>query len=139
VIYENDNHGEMISTGENSDSSTRALWQAYQESTSSKAGGTGEVNDEFCVTKYLFHTWKEHAVKSYDMGPTALLPLRREGGAAADFYRPWADLDPGTLGTIASTHATRPPRATVSYFRPFSFRSYVMRFETASVRQPCSQ
>jgi hypothetical protein len=36
-------------------------------------------------TKYLFHTCRvlKHAVKSYDMGPTALLPP--EGRHAADF------------------------------------------------------
>jgi hypothetical protein len=32
-----------------SDLSTRALWQSYQQTSSSKAGGTGEGNDEFSL------------------------------------------------------------------------------------------
>jgi hypothetical protein len=35
------------------DSSTRALWQSYQQSFSSKAGGIGARNDEFGRTKFL--------------------------------------------------------------------------------------
>jgi hypothetical protein len=50
-------HDEMISTGETPDSSTRALWQSYL-SPSCKSGGKGDVNDEFCLTMYLFHTSK---------------------------------------------------------------------------------
>jgi hypothetical protein len=44
-------HCGMISTRETPDSSTRALWQSYQQSNSKNEG-----NDEFCLTKYLFHT-----------------------------------------------------------------------------------
>jgi hypothetical protein len=32
-------HGGIIQTGETHDSSTRALWQVYQQSSNSKAGG----------------------------------------------------------------------------------------------------
>jgi hypothetical protein len=39
----------MISTGETSDSFTRALWK----SSSRKAGGTGEGSHEFDLRKYL--------------------------------------------------------------------------------------
>jgi hypothetical protein len=39
-------HGGMILTGEN-DSFTRALWQSYQQSSSSKVGGNGEINNKF--------------------------------------------------------------------------------------------
>jgi hypothetical protein len=39
-----ENYGGMISTGKLS-LSTRVLWQFYQQSFSSKAGGTGEEND----------------------------------------------------------------------------------------------
>jgi hypothetical protein len=35
------------------DSSTRDLWQSYQQSSSSKAEETGEGNDTFGLTKYL--------------------------------------------------------------------------------------
>jgi hypothetical protein len=38
-------HGGMISTGKTPDSSTRALWQSYQQSTRNKAGGDGEGHD----------------------------------------------------------------------------------------------
>jgi hypothetical protein len=40
------------------DLSTRALWQSYQQSSSSKTRGTGEGHDELCITKYLFHACK---------------------------------------------------------------------------------
>jgi hypothetical protein len=51
------------------------------------------------------------------MGPTALLPLRRK--ACYGFYhlkihRPRPGLNPRTLGPVASTLTTRPPRATTS-------------------------
>jgi hypothetical protein len=46
------NHGGMILTGENPYSSTRVLWQSYQQSSSSKAGGTGKGYDEFALMKY---------------------------------------------------------------------------------------
>jgi hypothetical protein len=51
-------HGGMISAGKTSDLFTRALWQCCQQSSSSKAGGTGEGNYEFCLTNYFFHTLK---------------------------------------------------------------------------------
>jgi hypothetical protein len=47
-------HGGMIMTGRTPDLSTRALWQAYQQSSSSKAGGTGKGNDEVGLIKSLF-------------------------------------------------------------------------------------
>jgi hypothetical protein len=47
-------HGGMMSTGETPDSSTRDLWQFYPKLSSSKVGVTGEVYDEFCLTKYPF-------------------------------------------------------------------------------------
>jgi hypothetical protein len=48
-----ENHGRMISIGETLDLCTKALWQFYQQLTSSKAGGTGEENYEFGFTSYL--------------------------------------------------------------------------------------
>jgi hypothetical protein len=81
-------HGGMISTEKTSDSSITALWQSYQLSPSSKVGGTGEGNDKFGLAKYfsLCLQVSLHSVKSYDMGPPALLPF--EGRQAANFYRP---------------------------------------------------
>jgi hypothetical protein len=34
------------------------LWKSYQQSYSSEAGGTGEGNDGFCLSKYFFHNFK---------------------------------------------------------------------------------
>jgi hypothetical protein len=45
-----------------SDSFITALWQSYQQSSSREEGGTGEVNDEFCLTKYLFNTSKDFLI-----------------------------------------------------------------------------
>jgi hypothetical protein len=50
-------HGGIISTGEN-DSSTRALWQSYLQSSTSKAGETGGVNDEFGLQSNFIYTSK---------------------------------------------------------------------------------
>jgi hypothetical protein len=73
--------GGMISTGVNScffHQTSLAFLPA--ESSSSKAGGAGKGNDEFCLSKYPFHTWKgfQHVVIPYCVGPTALLPLRKK-------------------------------------------------------------
>jgi hypothetical protein len=46
---------DRISTRRTSDSSTRAPWQSYQKSSSSKAGGTGEGNDTVMNSQVLFH------------------------------------------------------------------------------------
>jgi hypothetical protein len=53
-----ENHGGMISTGETPDSSTRALWESYQQSASNKTGETDDVNYESWLMKYLFHALK---------------------------------------------------------------------------------
>jgi hypothetical protein len=53
------NHGGIIfKVGRTPDSYTRALWQSYHKSSSSKAGKSSKGNDEFCLMKYLFHTSK---------------------------------------------------------------------------------
>jgi hypothetical protein len=44
--------------GKTPDSSIRAAWKSHQQSSSSKAGGTVEGSDGFCLTRYLFHTSK---------------------------------------------------------------------------------
>jgi hypothetical protein len=54
-----DNNGGMKSTGTSPDSSIKGRCKSYQQSSSSKAGGTGKVNDEFDVTKYLFLYFEE--------------------------------------------------------------------------------
>jgi hypothetical protein len=52
-----DNHGAMIATGETPDSSTRALWQSYQQRY--LVAKQEELLKEimfFFLMKYLFHT-----------------------------------------------------------------------------------
>jgi hypothetical protein len=51
------NNGGMALTGETPDFSTRILLQSYQQSTSSKAGGSREGNEIFLM-KYLFRSQK---------------------------------------------------------------------------------
>jgi hypothetical protein len=59
-----------------------------------------------------------HAVKSYNMGPMALLPSERK--RAVDFllllklHRPRLGLNPRTLGPVASTLTTRLSRMNLS-------------------------
>jgi hypothetical protein len=60
-----------------------------------------------------------HAVKSYDVGPSRFTshPI---GRCAADFYRPykspspWPGSNPQSLGPLASTLTTTPPRRPLS-------------------------
>jgi hypothetical protein len=58
-----------------------------------------------------------HAVKSYDMGPPTLLPIREEGVLrifiVLKIPSPWPGSNPQTLGPVASTLTTRPPRRRV--------------------------
>jgi hypothetical protein len=53
-------------------------------------------------------------VKSYDMGPPALLPIRKEGFLrifiALKNPSPWPGSNPQPLGPGASTLTTTPPR-----------------------------
>jgi hypothetical protein len=72
----------MISTGECSSfvhQSSLAILSV--ESSSISAGGGSKGNDEFGLTKYLFHTSKGSLTfrKNYDIRPTALLPPPKEG------------------------------------------------------------
>jgi hypothetical protein len=74
-------------------------------SSSNKAGATGEVNDEFCLRNYLFHCPKGFYFPS-------------ERRRAADLYRPRPGLNSRTLGPMASTLTTRPPRTTTETWHP---------------------
>jgi hypothetical protein len=62
-----------------------------------------------CVIPYV-----EHAVKSYDMRPTALLPLQRKScyGFLWPLKMNCPGLNPRTLSPLASTITTRPPITT---------------------------
>jgi hypothetical protein len=58
------------------DSSTRALWHSYQQSGSKQEEWVKGMKILSCKV-FLFILTSDflHAVKSYDMGPPALLPL----------------------------------------------------------------
>jgi hypothetical protein len=66
---------------------------------SSKTGENGEGHDKFSLTKYIFHTSKGsfHAITSHDMGPMALLPLRRK--ACWGFLSPSPGFELANLGS----------------------------------------
>jgi hypothetical protein len=67
--------------------------------------------------KYLYNAVEilEHAVKSYDKGLTALLPLQRKSCCGflspLKIYSPRPYLNQQTLGRVAITITTTPPRA----------------------------
>jgi hypothetical protein len=60
-----------------------------------------------------------HAVKSYDMGPPALLPIRKERVLrifiALKNPSPMSGSNPRPLGPVASTLTTTPPRRLLCY------------------------
>jgi hypothetical protein len=94
-----ENHAGIISTGENSWFVRQiSLANLPAESSSGKAGGTGEGN-EFGLTNYIIHTLKG----SY-MGPTTLLSLQTK--ACCGFVSPWAGLEPANLGS-SGKHSNR--------------------------------
>jgi len=99
-----ESHGGMISTGENS----RFVHQSSGKHTSShlveNQDEHAEGNDEFSTRNIFFAHRSDflHSVKSCDMGPTALLPLRRK--ACCGFVSPLksiasADFEPANLGS----------------------------------------
>jgi hypothetical protein len=106
-----ENRGGMIPTRKICPS-TRAVWQSQQQSSCSKAGGTGEGNYEFGRTKSLC---------SYSKGSLTnriiLLPLRRKACCGfllpLKLHRPRPGLNPRTLRPMASTLTVAPPRTTV--------------------------
>jgi hypothetical protein len=61
-----------------------------------------------------------HAVKSYDMGRPALLPIRTEGVLPIFITfktpSPWPSSNPQTLGPVAGTLTATPPRRLHRYF-----------------------
>jgi hypothetical protein len=61
-----------------------------------------------------------HAVKSYDIGPSALLPIREEGVLrifiALKNPSRWPGFEPA-FGPVASTLTTTPPRRHVSVIK----------------------
>jgi hypothetical protein len=75
------NHGRMISAGKNWRTSDISLTILPAESSSGKSGGTGGRKWwiwPYRVSLFILRSDVLHAEKSYDMGPTALLPLWRK-------------------------------------------------------------
>jgi hypothetical protein len=100
------------------DSSTRALWQSYKQLPSSKAGGSGEGN-KFYLTNFASFIVRRvllHAVKSYGMGPPALLPLRKKECcrflSPLKIHRLRRGLNPCILSQMASTLTIISPEMT---------------------------
>jgi hypothetical protein len=60
------------------DSSTRALWQSYQQRHLRQVGGMDEGVRILPISIWNTSRDLEHAVKSYDMGPPGLVPVRRK-------------------------------------------------------------
>jgi hypothetical protein len=85
---------------------TRALWSEQ---------GMGEGNEDLVYSSlWDFNSSFSHAIKSYDMGPPALLPTRNEGMLrifiALKNPSPWPGSNRIPLGPVASTLITTPPR-----------------------------
>jgi hypothetical protein len=84
-----------------SDSSTRAVWQSYKQSSSSKVGGTDGGNESVL---------RKSLCSYFELKAMALLSLRRK--TCCGFVSPSAGLSPRTLSPIASTITITPPRST---------------------------
>jgi hypothetical protein len=73
---------------------------------------------EFCrrSISFILRRVLQHAVKSHDMWPTALLPLRNNSCyrflSPLKIHRPRPGMNPRTLGPVESMITTRPPRPT---------------------------
>jgi hypothetical protein len=72
------------------------------------------------------------------MGPTALLPLRRKWCSGflspLKIQRPRSGLNPRTLGPVASTLTTSPPRSTYTIFIPLFKKMHITAFLTQKIK-----
>jgi hypothetical protein len=107
---------ELYQQGKTPVSPTTALRKSYQQSSSSRVGRTGEGNDEFCLTKYLFHTSKGSLTchKFLRDGADSFTFPPKEGVLqifiALKNPSPSAGFHPRTLDSMASTLTITPPR-----------------------------
>jgi hypothetical protein len=92
----------------------RSLVNLSAEQSSSKSGGSGRRKLWILSIKYLFHARNvlKYAVKSYDTGPTALLPSQES--RSTYFYRPRPGLNLRTLGPMVTTVTSRPTTGATS-------------------------
>jgi hypothetical protein len=93
------------------DSSTRALWQSYQQRHLGQGGGMDEGVRILPISILNTSRDLKHAVKSYDLR----LSSHPKEGVLRIFIalkNPWPrpGLDPRLLGPVASTLTTTPPR-----------------------------
>jgi hypothetical protein len=73
-----ENHCGMISRGETTDSSTRDPYKFYQKShLVAKHEELAKKIMNFASRSFYFILRRVHAVKYFDMGPTPLLPFRK--------------------------------------------------------------
>jgi hypothetical protein len=113
-----ENYRRIISTGKHS-------WFFHHnylatlpaESSNIKAGETGKVSDAFGLTKYLYSRQEVIycVVKSYDIEPMTLHPLRRHECWGFLSHRPQLVLNPRTLGPMANTLTVTSPKTTISF------------------------
>jgi hypothetical protein len=76
-----EDHGGMLATWENSCFIHQALWQVYQQSSSSTAGRTGEGNYEFGLAKYFCSYFEVFACcKILRHGASSFTSPPKEGG-----------------------------------------------------------
>jgi hypothetical protein len=113
----------------------------YQQGHSSEAGTNFARNvRQFRLrsTTVILLRDLHHAVKFCNVGPTALLPLRRNSCygylSPLKIHRPRPGLNPRTSSPIASTITTRPPRPTLAPL-PVSYECMSVRL-WYSVLQP---
>jgi hypothetical protein len=114
-----ENHGGLISIWEIPESSTRGLWQSYQQShLVAKQEGTCEENT-FYLAKYLFYTSKgsftcrkilRHGTDGFTPPPRR--KVRCGFLSPIKIRRPRPGLNPRTLRPMASTLTIRSPRTT---------------------------
>jgi hypothetical protein len=120
VYMSMENHGGMTSAGVTSYSST----ELSGNPTSSHLLATQqEVAMEMIIfalliIAFILHTDLQHVVKSFDMGPMALFPLRRKSRYRflwpLEIHSLRSDLTPRTLGPMANKLTTIPPRTKYS-------------------------
>jgi hypothetical protein len=86
---------------------SRVIWE--------RVGGMGEGVRILFISIWDTSTDFQHVVKSYDMGPPALFPIREEGVLrifiALENSSPQPGLNPWPLGPVASTLTTTPLRS----------------------------
>jgi hypothetical protein len=115
-----DRHDGMISTRKTHDLSTRAFGSSTNSHLVAKQEEHGKGNAAFCRRSFSFHTPQGYFTcrKFYDMGPTALLTLRRKACCGflspLKIHLPRQGLSPRTLGPMANMLTVIPSRTTVT-------------------------